>query len=127
MKKEERRTPIRNFEDLDMWQNSQDLAVFIYKLTKNFPKEEQFGLTNQIRRASAPISANIAEGFGRRTNKDKLQFYTISYGSLLETKNFLYLAEKLGYASKSVIADLFEKILIIQKQLNVYMRKLKNV
>jgi four helix bundle protein len=86
---------IESFEQLNVWQKSQDLAVDIYKLTKDFPSDELFAITNQLRRAASSISANIAEGFGRQTNKDKLHFYVIAYGSLLEVKNFLYLSNKL--------------------------------
>lgn len=88
---------IASFEDLEVWQESQNLAVMIYTLTKDFPKDELFAMTNQIRRASTSISANIAEGFGRDTVRDKLRFYTMAYGSLLEVKNFLYLSRKLEY------------------------------
>ncbi len=65
---------IRSFEDLTVRQESQSLAVSIYQETKLFPREEQFGITNQLRRAASSISANIAEGFGRETTKDKLYF-----------------------------------------------------
>ena len=83
---------IASFEQLTVWQESQALAVSVYKITKLFPKDEMFALTNQLRRAASSISANIAEGFGRETSKDKSHFYTIAYGSLLEVKNFIYLS-----------------------------------
>jgi four helix bundle protein len=86
--------------------------------TDNFPSSEQFGLTNQLRRASSSISANIAEGFGRRTKNDKLHFYTIAYGSLLEVKSFLYLAQKLGYLND--ISSLILNTADLQKLLNAF-------
>ena len=69
MKIEDRKTKIESFEQLTVWQQSIEFCVLIYKNTDNFPKSEQFGLTNQLRRASSSISANIAEGFGRRSKK----------------------------------------------------------
>lgn len=112
---------ISSFEQLDVWQATQDLAVNIYKITRKFPPEELYGIVNQIRRSSSSISANIAEGFGRRTVKDKLQFYTIAYGSLLETKNFLYLSHKLDYIDKDILNNLINRSIMCQKLLNAFM------
>lgn len=115
---------LRSFENLIVWQESQSLAVEVYRLTKNFPKEEVFGITSQIRRASSSVSANIAEGFGRSTTKDKLQFMTIAYGSLLETKNFIYLATKLGYMTDESQVETVEHIVRCQRLLNGFKRSL---
>lgn len=109
---------IQNFEDLTVWKVALDLAKQVYKLTKNFPKEEIFSLTSQIRRCSSSVSANIAEGFGRRTPADKLHFYQIAYGSLLETKNFLYLSRELGFADSPTLDDLMDSVTRTQKLLN---------
>lgn len=116
---------IKSFEDLIVWKEAQNLAVSIYKETKDFPSDEKFGLTNQIRRASVSISANIAEGFGRNSAKNKLQFYTIAYGSLLEVKNFIYLAQKLGYLDKNTVNVMLNGSVSVQKLLNAFMRPLK--
>lgn len=116
---------ITSFEDLRVWQESQLFAVSIYKLTKNFPQEELFAMTSQLRRASSSISANIAEGFGRSTAKDKLHFYTMAYGSLLEVKNFLYLAEKLGYLQKPELETLIVHSISCQKLINAFKAGLK--
>lgn len=116
---------ISSFEDLRVWQESQILAVMAYRLVKQLPKDEVFGLISQMKRAVASVSANIAEGFGRKTNKDKLQFYRIAYGSLLETKNFLYLSEKLRYISNTQLEEILEQVVICQKLLNAFMRPLK--
>lgn len=115
---------IRSFEDLIVWQESQQLAVAVYGLSKKFPKEEIFGITSQLRRAVASISANIAEGFGRSSTKDKKHFYVIAYGSTLETKNFLYLVQKLGYASKSEVEPLLSKCVECQKLINAFKKGL---
>ncbi len=111
---------ISSFENLTVWQESQDLAVVVYRASESFPKDEQFGLTSQLRRAVSSVSANIAEGFGRTATKDKLHFYTIAYGSLLETKNFLYLSEKLGYIDDNTLNQLIEQSIKCQKLINAF-------
>lgn len=88
---------IHRFKDLIVWQKAHNLAIAVYGLTKTFPREEQFGLTNQIRRAVVSIASNIAEGFGRNTAKDKNQFYAIAKGSTLEIDSQLLIAKDLGY------------------------------
>lgn len=109
---------IKSFEDLEVWQDAQALAVSIYKMTKQFPDDEKFGITGQIKRSASSISANIAEGFGRKTNLDKAHFYHIAYGSLLETKNFVYLSHKLGYISEADKSQKIDYIEHLQKQIN---------
>ena len=109
---------ITSFEQLTVWQESQLLAVAVYKVTKLFPKDELFAMTNQLRRAASSISANIAEGFGRSSANDKKHFYTMAYGSLLEVRSFLLLAEKLQYVTDSQIADLLAQCTSCQKLIN---------
>lgn len=106
---------ILSFEDLVVWQKAQLFAVEIYTLTKSFPSDELYAMTSQLRRVSSSISANIAEGFGRYSTKDKLHFYTMSYGSLLEVKNFLYLAEKLNYIGTDDLNRLIEQSIECQR------------
>lgn len=79
------------FEKLEVWQNSRKLVKEIYLLTSSFPDNEKFGITNQMRRASTSISANIAEGFSRQSNKEKSRFLNIAFGSTIEIINFLIL------------------------------------
>lgn len=117
---------IDSFEQLKVWQESQALAVTVYTITKSFPKEEQFALTNQLRRAASSISANIAEGFGRESPKDKSHFYTMAYGSLLEIKNFLYLSQKLGYISEDGLSAILPQTVSCQKLINASKRSLKS-
>lgn len=117
---------IESFEDLTVWQESQQLAVDIYKTTRAFPPDELFAMTSQLRRASASISANIAEGFGRSTRADKFHFYTIAYGSLLEVKNFLYLAQKLSYIDNASLDQLLIQVTSCQKLINASKRALKS-
>jgi len=111
---------ITSFEQLTVWRESQLFAVNIYKVTKQFPKDEIFAMTSQLRRAASSISANIAEGFGRSSTKDKLHFYTMAYGSLLEVKNFLYLAEKLEYLQKAELDELITHSISCQKLINAF-------
>jgi len=75
---------ITSYRDMLVWQESRKLATLIYRLTDNFPSSEQFGITNQMRRAVVSVPSNIAEGFGRASSKEKAQFYYISKGSLSE-------------------------------------------
>ena len=117
---------ITEFEQLDVWQNAQDIAVRVYKASRRFPNEERFSLVDQIRRSSSSISANIAEGFGRQSRKEKVQFYSIAYGSLLETRSHLHLAIKLRYLDDANIQNLLDNIKICQKQLNSLIRAIKN-
>ncbi|OVE78962.1 hypothetical protein BVY00_01520 [bacterium G20] len=117
---------IQTFEQLIAWQKAQDIAVLIYKVTKEFPPDESYTLIDQMRRAINSVSANIAEGFGRKTPKDKLQFYNIAYGSLLEVKNYLYLAERLGYITNLSKDNFIDDVIDIQKLINALMRSVKN-
>ncbi len=117
---------VESFEELVVWQESQNLAVSIYTVTKSFPKDELFAITNQLRRAASSVSANIAEGFGRQTSKDKIHFYVMAYGSLLEVKNFLYLSNKLSYVTDQDLKQLLEQCTICQKLINASKRSLQS-
>lgn len=88
---------IKSFEDLDIWRISHSLVLEIYKIVKTFPKSEDYILTKQIIRSAQSIPANIAEGMGRFSKKEFLQFLIISRGSVEETKYHLILAKDLGY------------------------------
>lgn len=90
---------IKSFSDLVAWQEGHKFALDIYQLTKGFPKEELFGLTNQIRRAAVSVTSNIAEGFSRKSTKEKCQFYYISIGSVAEVQSQILMARDLGYVS----------------------------
>ena len=122
----DKKTSIKRFEDLEVWRDAQALAVSIYKMTENFPDDEKFGMTSQIKRSSSSVSANIAEGFGRKGNSEKIQFYRIAYGSLLETKNFVYLAQKLNYIDAKNTEQKISYIEHLQKQLNGIFKYLGN-
>lgn len=101
---------MRPHEQLDVWKKSVDLTVAVYKITETFPKDERFGLTSQIRRASVSIAANIAEGAGRRSDKEVLNFLSISQGSASEVETELLIAFRLEFLSKDAFQGLMESL-----------------
>lgn len=113
---------IENFTDLIAWKEAQKYALSIYTITKKFPENERFGLTNQIRRAVVSITSNVAEGFGRSTAKDKAQFYAIAKGSLLESQSQLLLAKDLNYVSSVEYGSLEANIIQIARLLSGLMK-----
>ena len=113
------------FEKLEVWQNARKLVKEIYKISRNFPDEERFGITNQIRRASTSITANIAEGVSRNTNKDKSKFINIAYSTSIEVINFLILSWDLDFISEEKYIELREKTELITNQLNSFYKSLE--
>lgn len=101
---------IFSFENLLVWQKSRVLAKEIYKLTSTFPKDELFGMSSQMRRCSISIPSNLAEGSGRRTNKDKARFTEIAFGSGLELLNQLIIALDLNYIEENKYLEIRIKI-----------------
>ncbi|QOI96954.1 MAG: four helix bundle protein [Flammeovirgaceae bacterium] len=88
----------KSFEELIVWQKAHQFVLSVYEVTKFFPKEEQFGLSSQFRRASVSIASNIAEGYSKRGIKDKLRFFNISQGSASECRYYLRLTKDLKFA-----------------------------
>jgi four helix bundle protein len=95
------RKPAKSFTDLIVWQKAYRLVLETYKTTKGLPKEELYGLTQQTRRAAISIPCNIAEGYGRKHNREYHNFLSIAYGSLLEYETQYLLSQDLGYAKPS--------------------------
>ena len=93
-------TKITSFTDLLSWQEGHRLVLLIYRTTKAFPKEERYSLTSQMQRAAVSVTSNIAEGFGRQGYKEKIQFYYMAQGSLIELKNQLLVARDVGYLNR---------------------------
>ncbi|MBI1313110.1 four helix bundle protein [bacterium] len=96
------------FEKLDVWQVAVEFADQVYAVTGLFPSDERFGLTNQARRSAVSISANIAEGSGRSTDKEFVRFLEIAYGSLMETVSHLKIAERQSFLETGKGAELYE-------------------
>ncbi len=109
---------IKNFTDLTTWQEAHKLVLLIYKLTKGFPRDEYFGLINQIRRAVVSITSNIAEGFSRNSYKEKSQFYSMALGSLTEVQNQLIISRDLKYITEKEFIEAEELTTIVSKLLN---------
>lgn len=113
---------ISSFTDIRAWSLSKNLAVEVYKVTENFPKSEIFGITSQMRRCSVSVASNIAEGFGRFSNKYQEHFYIIASGSLYELKNQIIISNELGFIDDSKFDKLIEDVDIAHKTLNAFIR-----
>ncbi len=115
-----------NYEDLDVFKNSHEIVLEIYKITNNFPKEEKYRLIDQMIRAAYSIPSNIAEGNSRNTTKEYINYLHMSIGSINELKYFLLLSKDLKYISSEKYSELKEKCVIVIKQLNGLIKSLKN-
>jgi four helix bundle protein len=98
---------MRNYSKIEAWRLADDLTVEIYKQTQAFPREELYGLTSQLRRASYSVPANIVEGSSRESKRDYLHFLHIARASLSESQYFIHLANRLGYLSEAAKIDLY--------------------
>ena len=107
-----------SFEEMPVWQKAMDLAVRIFELTENLPKKEDYGLTSQIRRSALSVPGNLAEGFGRKHTKEKLNFYYVSRGSLSETKSHLIYGNRVRYFSDVIFEYHSRLIEDVWKELN---------
>jgi len=94
----------RDFTKIKAWQLADDLAVHVYEVTRQFPREEIYGLTSQLRRAASSVPANIAEGSNRTSKKDYLHFLSVASGSLAEARYFLHLSKRLGYLTEAELS-----------------------
>ena len=117
---------IQEFTDLYSWQESHKLVLMIYKIIKKFPKEENFALSDQLRRASASITSNIAEDFGRQTIKEKIQFYYQAQGSLSEIKNQLLISKDLNYIDNNEFTEIFNQANLSHQLLHGLIKKSKS-
>jgi four helix bundle protein len=108
---------------LDVWNAGVDFVVQVYEATRDFPREELYGLTNQIRRAVVSVPSNIAEGAGRNSSKEFTQFLHIALGSLAEVETQLVIAERLGYLQSG--NDLFQRVEAIRLMLLGLIRYIK--
>ena len=113
-----------SYRDLRVWQRSTDLVAAVYRLTRCFPREELYGLTNQLRRAAVSVASNIAEGQGRTSSKEFHHFLGQARGSLLELETQLVIAVKLGFADQGHVDVLLEESGAVHGMLNRLMDSL---
>lgn len=116
---------MKTFRDLLIWQKAMTLVTNAYVLTNAFPKEEQFSLTSQIRRCTISIPSNIAEGFGRGTNKDYHRFLSISLGSLFEFQTQVEIAYSLQYITENEFSTIYEDSREVERMLTSFISKVK--
>ena len=109
-----------SFEQLTVWQQAHAFVLEVYKITKQFPKEEIYGLTSQFKRAAVSIAANIAEGYRKRGIKDKLRYYNISQGSADECLYYIILSRDLGFITTEVYEQLNNQLDLVSRLLNSY-------
>jgi len=117
---------MHNYKELNVWKESKDFSIYIYKLTKSFPKTEIYGITSQINRSAVSIPSNVAEGVGRNSNKDFLRFIHIAIGSSFELETQLIIAHEIGFINKEIFNDLIDKLELIQKRLVSFSRFLNS-
>lgn len=98
---------IQSFRDLQVWQRSMEMTLRVYRLTQGFPREEQYGITSQLRRAAVSIPANIAEGQGRLNKGEFIQFLGIARGSNCEVQTLLEVARELGFGDSTMLRETY--------------------
>ncbi len=115
---------IKNFKDLKIWQEGIELVEEIYRITKEFPKEELYGIVNQIRRSAVSLPSNIAEGFMRHHNKEFKQFLFIALASSAEVETQLIISKKLRYITKQKLDELSESIDKLNRMIMTLIKRL---
>lgn len=106
---------VADYKELDVWKESRKLVKYIYSLIHEFPDDEKFGLSSQMKRSSISIPSNIAEGIGRQTKKETRQFFYISKGSLYELETQLYLAFDLEFINSKQLNSILEQLVLTRK------------
>ena len=120
-----RETQIRSYRDPKVWQLGMELADVCYRITRQFPKDELYGMTAQIRRAAVSVPANIAEGHGRNSRGDYAHFLRVAQGSLKELETHLLLAPRIGLADEKVVEPIVSKSDVLGKMLRALIRALE--
>ena len=115
----------KNYQDLIAWQKAMDLVEDVYKASRDFPREEVYALTSQIRRAAVSVPSNIAEGQGRRTTADFLRHLSIAYGSLREVETQILIAQRLKYIIKGKVENVLSRAGEVGRLLNGLMASLE--
>ena len=109
---------MKSYQQLDVWQKGVSLSIEVYKFTEQFPRSEKFGLTAQIRRATVSVPANIAEGWGRGSTREYVQFLLVARGSIFELETHLIIGQKLGFLEESQLGHLLQVTQAIGRMLN---------
>ncbi len=118
---------INSYKDLLIWQKGIDIAINLYELVEDFPKEEIYALTSQLKRASISISSNIAEGYGRNSTQSYIYFLCISRGSLFELETQLIIANRLKFIkNETLFSELMNQITEESKMINSFINKLES-
>ena len=115
-----------DFYDLEVWKKAREIVTIIYQLTKDFPREESYGLTSQLRRSANSICANIAEGFSRFHTKDKIKFYYNARGSISESLSHILISQSIGYINITEGNDLIIELKSTRKMLNMMINSIAN-
>ncbi|MBQ7635526.1 MAG: four helix bundle protein [Bacteroidaceae bacterium] len=115
----------QSFQDIIAWQKAHEFVLLVYKTTRNFPAFERYALASQFQRAAVSIAANIAEGYKRISNADKLRMYNISQGSLEECRYYIILANDLGYIDEDITQNLNYALYDASRFLNAYCKSIK--
>ncbi|HBI16973.1 MAG: S23 ribosomal protein [Candidatus Moranbacteria bacterium GW2011_GWF2_34_56] len=124
---ENEKTKIKSFTDLNAWKEGHKLVLMIYKITKSFPEDEKFGLVSQMRRCAVSITSNIAEGFSRRGNKEKIQFYYIAAGSITELQNQLLISRDTNILDNLKFQEIAKQTTIVQRIINGLIKSTKSI
>jgi four helix bundle protein len=122
----EENTRLRGYRELVAWQTAMDLVEFVYVATRNWPKEELYSLTSQVRRAVVSVPSNIAEGQARALSKEFLYHLRIAYGSLSELETQIIVAQRLGYISHEVVERILAQSAEVSRLINGLSRSLLN-
>jgi four helix bundle protein len=117
---------MHNLKELKIWNKAIDLSVAVYKATSNFPREEVYGLTSQIRRSAVSVPSNISEGAGRNSNKEFIHFLGIANGSSYELQTQLIISNKLELITNETLQSLLKEIEEIQKMTYTFQNTLNN-
>jgi len=115
---------VKTYRDLIVWQKAMALVTEIYKITKSFPRREDYGLTSQVRRCAVSIPSNIAEGYGRHSRNEYIRFLQIALGSLYELQTQLEIAVNLEYLKKEEFDSLYESTREVERMLSVLIKRL---
>jgi four helix bundle protein len=116
---------MRDFRQIQAWEKAHGVTLRVYALTRNFPREETYGLVSQMRRSASSIPTNIAEGCGRNSSRELARFFEIAMGSATELEYQLILARDLGYLRNSLNDTTMKEVIEVQKMLGTFIRKIR--